>query len=841
MAISEKSRRTTGLKTGLVYALALGAALSVALVISAALAFYLYQSQVKVKRDQHAAQLAAARAQALATKADAYLRKLVAETVFAASKANLILAAQQSQGVALAQFRSSLPGEGDNITAVRFVAKGAAKVDSEPDPLPIRYAELDMIQRNERGETVYPEAILNNSVWRLLVLAPVAFGDEAGEDTARHESGIHGSLLLAFNTQGLRDFLVDDEQELLQGLIQLQQVFGRNGNDVLVMGQGGEQDFAHVVQVAGSHWHLRFTPSAALLSQIATPMMMVLAIVGIFTLVMLSVATWLSLRMARRFCELRSTRPGAVSLGELISSEPTGDHYIDPMYQKDSILDVEITEENESLMLFEDEADSAAGQDNEVSENAQKMDAQDDADRQLLAAPEVFRAYDIRGDASTLVNNKLAYALGQAVASEALDKGEDTLVVARDARNQSPGLAEFLIRGILSTGCHVLNIGTVPTPLLYFATETLDETSSGIMVTASHNPATDNGFKIVLQKQPRTPQDIKALRQRIVDGAVHHGVGQEHRLDIVERYVDAILSDVALAENFTVVIDAANAVPGILAPRLFEDLGCQVIPLYCDLNGDFPNHAPDPSNVSNLDALLDTVKKEQADIGLAFDGDGDRLAIVTASGRIVLADQLLTLFAVDILSRNPGADVVFDVKSSRHVAQLVSEAGGRPIMWKTGHSPMRHKMIETGALLGGEFSGHIFIKDRWFGFDDGIYAAARLLELLSLQDDTLDDMLDALPKSVASKEYRIAVDGQRKTQIVEALKQQGQFDQGLHTTIDGLRVDFPTGWGLVRAANTESCLSMRFEADDEQALREIKVVFDRELRRVDNSIEIEWN
>ena len=500
------------------------------------------------------------------------------------------------------------------------------------------------------------------------------------------------------------------------------------------------------------------------------------------------------------------------------------------------ILDIEIAEGDEDLLGLGDAEDDAASGTTSVADTVEESVVNP------AEIPEViFRAYDIRGIAKTQVTTKIAQYVGQALGSEALDNNQDTLIVARDARLSSPELTEWLIRGILSTGCNVLNIGTVPTPLMYFATETLEESQSGVMVTASHNPAEYNGFKVVMNGQCRSGDDILAIRKRIILSDFYQGSGQEHKHNIIADYIDTIFSDVALAGEISMVVDAGNAVPGIVAPQLFEELGCHVIPLHCELDGHFPNHQPDPSVESNLQDLIHRVQDEEADLGVAFDGDGDRITVVTPSGKIIWPDQLLMLFAKDIISRNPGADVVFDVKCTRHLSSLVTSFGGRPIMWKTGHSPMKEKMVESGALVGGEFSGHIFIKDRWFGFDDGMYAAARLIEILSLQGEGLDMVFSEFPTSPNTPEIRIPVSEDKKFEYIEKLKDQGEFEGAKLTLIDGVRADFPFGWGLIRASNTSAHLTMRFEADDDGSLHHIKSVLVKELRKIDSSIEINWN
>ena len=448
----------------------------------------------------------------------------------------------------------------------------------------------------------------------------------------------------------------------------------------------------------------------------------------------------------------------------------------------------------------------------------------------------IFRAYDIRGIADTELNDDACYAIGMAIGSETIDQGQSSVVLAADGRHSSPRIRQAMSQGLQASGCNVIDIGTVPTPLMYFATHQLN-TQSGVMITGSHNPAEYNGIKVVIAGKALSGDAISALRDRVHNRQLHTGSGNNQSQAIEQEYMDYILNDVAIAQPLKIVIDAGNGVAGAIAPELFEALGCEVVPLYCDVDGDFPNHHPDPSIESNLDSLIASVKSEQADLGIAFDGDGDRLGVVTAQGNIVAADRLLMLLAQDVVSRNPGADVLFDVKCTRNLNTLISNYGGRPIMWKTGHSFMKEKMQETGALLGGEFSGHIFFKERWFGFDDGMYAAARLIEILSTTDPDLDAQLMNFPNSICTPELKINSDEHQKFAIIEQLAKQGDFGNGKISTLDGVRVDFPDGWGLVRASNTTPMLILRFEADDQEGLGRIQHLFKDQLATIDNSLD----
>ncbi len=449
----------------------------------------------------------------------------------------------------------------------------------------------------------------------------------------------------------------------------------------------------------------------------------------------------------------------------------------------------------------------------------------------------IFRAYDIRGIVGQSVTPGLAVHIGRAIGSEAKVRGQSTIAVGHDGRLSGPELADSLVTGLVQSGIDVIEIGQVPTPVLYFATHQL-VTGSGVMITGSHNPANYNGFKIVLGGDTLAGDEIQKLYQRILLQDYKSGQGSRTRQDVSRDYIDAILNDIAVAAPLRIVIDAGNGVAGELASLIVEELGCEVIPLHCDVDGNFPNHHPDPGKPENLVELIEMVQDEGADLGIAFDGDGDCLGVVTDKGQIIWPDRLLMLFAKDVVSRNPGADIIFDVKCSRRLNALVSEYGGRPVMWKTGHSLIKRKMKETGALLAGEMSGHVFFKERWLGFDDAIYAAARLLEILGLDDRSVQEIFDGFPEDVCTPEISIEVTEENKFTVVDRLSSVGQFGDANITHIDGVRVDYSDGWGLCRASNTSPMLVLRFEATDEVALERIKSVFREQLLRVDAALDI---
>lgn len=446
----------------------------------------------------------------------------------------------------------------------------------------------------------------------------------------------------------------------------------------------------------------------------------------------------------------------------------------------------------------------------------------------------IFRAYDIRGKAHTEISKTIAHQIGLAVGSEARARGEQTIVVGRDARLSSPELQKALVAGLQESGCDVVDVGQVPSPVLYYAAKNIG-TGSGVMVTASHNPAPDNGFKIMLAHHTLVDTEVAALRQRILDKDFTKGKGSYVVRDINDDYLQAIHDDVILARGFNVVVDAGNGVAGPMAVKMLQDLGCTVSELYCTPDGNFPNHDPDPSKLENLDDLLSDVAISGADVGLAFDGDGDRVVVVTNNTKVIPSDKLLMLFAKELLATQPGADVLFDVKCSRDLISVITSNGGRPIMTKTGHSFLKQGLEETGALLAGEMSGHFFFKDRWGGFDDGLYAAARFLEILANNyGATSDELFAQFPERCSTPEIQIYVDDQAKVSLMQTLISQNKDLAGANiNTTDGLRIEFGFGWGVVRASNTGSYLVARFEANDEEGLQKVKNTFKELLQKAD--------
>jgi len=692
---------------------------------------------------------------------------------------------------------------------VRIIPLGTANKTNEGDEVkvPIRFSELDLILRSEKGEMQFPEAIQIDKDWLIHWVVPV-----------KKDNQVVGTVFITVPAEPL--FKRFRTVNLDLGKFEFLQEFTSSPTQTLNQLGEASTDISAQVKIPDTYWSIKFTGSESLKNSAAAPLTMWLLVVCAMVAGSLIIC-WLASRYAYMVM-LRKDTGQQQSLHQVVSlaKQNVEDIPASLLYQNKDVLDVQIIEGDQKILGIDESTGKQTGIANLPALDASTIPAH------------IFRSYDIRGLYGKEITLDLAFKIGQSIGSEALDQGERSIVVARDARTHSEELTRALIKGILRTGCYVINIGVVPTPLLYFSTFHFNDTNSGVMVTASHNPKEFNGFKVVMQNQALSDNGVQELRERIIAQRLHQGVGEETQRDIIDNYIERIFSDVAIAGNIKLVVDAGNAVPGIVAPRLFEELGCEVIPLFCELDGNFPNHDPDPTIEKNLQDLIAKVKETNADLGVAFDGDGDRLVVVTPRGDILWPDRLLMLFAKDVLQRNPGADILFDVKCSRLLNQVISGYGGRPIMWKTGHSPMKAKMEETRALIGAEYSGHIFIKDRWYGFDDGIYAMARLLEIITLRDQKIDAIFAAFPSQVSTPEIRLPVSDQEKFAIIADIVEKAKFPDSVVSTIDGLRVDFEKGWALVRASNTSAALTFRFEAETQDTLEKIQKVFKQEIYRI---------
>jgi phosphomannomutase / phosphoglucomutase len=446
----------------------------------------------------------------------------------------------------------------------------------------------------------------------------------------------------------------------------------------------------------------------------------------------------------------------------------------------------------------------------------------------MILPPEIFKAYDIRGVVGRTLTPAIVRAVGQALGSLALERGRDTFVVGRDGRLSGPELAAAVAEGIRAAGANVVDVGMVATPMTYFAAQHLG-TQTSVMVTGSHNPPDYNGLKMVVDGTTLSGDDIQKLRARIEAGQLASGAGTFRTADITPAYLDRITGHIRLARALKIAVDCGNGVAGAFAPTLFRRLGCEVTEMFCAVDGTFPNHHPDPSKPENLQDLIALLAAGQHDLGLAFDGDGDRLGVVTRDGHVIYPDRQLMLFAADVLAREPGATVIYDVKSTRNLKPWILRHGGVPLLWKTGHSLIKGKMKEVGAALAGEMSGHTFFKERWYGFDDGLYAGARLLEILSRHENP-SAVLDALPDAVSTPELNVACAEGEHHALVAKLGETAEFPGATDVIrIDGLRVEYADGFGLARGSNTTPVVVLRFEADDAAALERIKAEFRRVL------------
>ncbi len=442
--------------------------------------------------------------------------------------------------------------------------------------------------------------------------------------------------------------------------------------------------------------------------------------------------------------------------------------------------------------------------------------------------PEIFKAYDIRGIVDQSLTPEIVRQIGQAIGSEALEAGDSAVIVGRDGRLSGPDMVTALTEGITAAGCDAIDIGMVPTPLTYFATHHLG-IGAAVSVTGSHNPPNYNGLKIMVGTHTLAGERIQGLKHRIEAQTVAHGAGQQSQEDVVPAYLRRVTEDIQLDRPLRVVSDCGNGVAGMLAPRLLREIGCEVIELFSEVDGHFPNHHPDPSVPENLEDLIAAVHEHRADLGLAFDGDGDRLGVVTNTGKVVWPDRQMILFARDILSRHPGAEIIYDVKCTRLLPDAIAAAGGKPTMWKTGHSFIKAKLRESDAALGGEMSGHLFFKERWYGFDDALYAAARLCEVLAKTDDSADTVFSAIPDTVNTPELKLEMNEGEHYELIAELVAAADFPDGKICDIDGIRVDFDDGFGLARASNTTPTVVMRFEGANESALKRIQDAFRRQL------------
>ena len=680
------------------------------------------------------------------------------------------------------------------------------------------------------GEKSDPVAAYIKGSWYLLFTYPIKSNDK-----------ILGAMLIMLGTESLSSLLSNMEASL--GKTEFYQSLPNIQNKAVITVKSHQPAVEMItLQTSVPYWKIRFTGSADLLNQAKPSYREFFIILGALIAFML-VLLYLIIRYtlyhhndkAPKITQGKNKKSPA-SLSDDDAIDENQDSYLQVLPSSAGNSDDALKEEKNSSQQESDQEKSPDKKKNDATESEEK--AENDSTTQKPRFPSiVFRDYDIRGLANTELTTEFAHCLGKALASRAMKLGEHSLIVGCDGRNSSAELTEALEQGILATGCHVIHLGQVPTPLLNYATHQLSETDCGVMVTASHNPAEYNGFKMFFKRHALCGDEVLSLQSELEQDfpdVVHPGELEVQ--DLSEAYVEEITSDIVPADELKVVLDAGNGVAGKHGCAVLEAIGCDVIPLYCDIDGDFPNHPPDTGVAANLADLIACVKESNANLGIAFDGDGDRMVAVSASGKIIWPDELLMIFARDVISRHPGADVVFDVKSTNRLNSLISSYGGRPVMWKTGHSHMYNKILECEAPLGGEFSGHIFFHDRWYGFDDGIYAAARLIEIMAIREQGLDEMVASFEPRYSTPEIKIDIADEEKFAVMDKLVSEHSFVEGKISTIDGLRVDLPHGWGLVRASNTSAALTLRFEAESEEALENIKSIFQQQLQAIDSNL-----
>ncbi len=740
----------------------------------------------------------------------------------------------------------------------------------------LSFAATQMVQSSLRGDVVSPRAIKRDDHWTILISKTLPSADLALE--ARPA----GVILIQLPITGLRFAL--STVDVSKGSLMLQQVVPNRSNiTLLTLGEPALQaaasqlrnDQITVLDTVNPLWKISFSPSNSLIRTIEAelpPSWLLLASPSGITLVLVYLLA--SFRASRRslitdiFIEEHNAKdalfagPNNESLELTTKIEEPQPQIEEPQPQiKEPQPNIEEPKSQANKLESdpkqpEPQPEIAATEESFLKiEEPQVEVAVEEPQLDVVEAPiapavleqfilpdVVFRDYDIRGIAGIEITPEFALRLGKTIGTIILQNGHTAIYIGRDGRLSSPELAEALQAGLLSTGCNVINLGEITTPVLNFAVHHCGQSSCGIMITASHNPAAYNGFKIVIQRQVISGKALQLLKPMLTaEKFTRSESGQQFSRDIISQYIRHIVEHCAIDRSIRLVIDAGNSVAGPVALKLFDSLGCLAFPINCDVDGSFPNHEPNPADERNLKQLISKVKEVKADLGLAFDGDGDRLVVISGKGQIIWPDQLMMIFARDILQRNPGADIVFDVKSSKRLAEMVRKHSGRPVMCKTGHSHVRKAVHHNNAPLGGEFSGHIFFNDRWKGFDDGLYAATRLLEILCSQRDsaekTLDQIIGSFDSSSYTSEILIPMPDDEKFGIMQTLLSGCQFGGAQIVSLDGLRAEYPYGWGLIRASNTSANLTLRFEADDDDSLEKVKQAFRRELLPFINQIE----
>jgi phosphomannomutase/phosphoglucomutase len=783
----------------------------------AAAAYYYQQYQSGLLQDVEAKQQAGQ----LADAVEVQLKNISARMEVVATDKRVLAAVssgndQQREALAT-EFSAAFPG----IWTLRLMSSDVVSTNSDLEP-PLGYADLDMLNRSvSSGKTVPAEVHGMGSKMANVVLVQPVINPLSGD--------VVGHIMAYYHQRDLNHWLTKGKS--FPGKLELvQSIDGGSSLSLFAAGNVGETPSAtHSFAVPGANWRLQATADLGHGSASVETLMAL----GAMLLTALALSAMLVYGLHGRY--RKALRSDLATVKRFLDGREAAS--VDA-------VQVQVEELRETVSaLWQTDADSSYSGTEALAPQAGVDLELDliDTDEVAPAMPsvelpmQIFRAYDIRGVVGVDFTAEIVQALGQAFGTEAYEQGQQTVVVGRDGRLSGQELSSALIAGIRNSGRDVKDLGVVPTPVLYFATHFLGS-SSGVMLTGSHNPPEYNGLKMVLNGDAMTGASIYELRERLRMGNLLGGHGDVDEIDIVADYISRVSSDINVERPLRLVVDCGNGSASDVAPELLRELGCDVTEIFCDVDGEFPNHHPDPSDPKNLETLIKEVRGLGADLGIAFDGDGDRIGVVDSAGAIIWPDRLMMLFAQDVLLRNPGAIIIYDVKSSAKLGQFVLQNGGRGLMWKSGHSLIKARMKETGALLAGEFSGHICFKERWFGFDDALYAAARLVELLSYDPRTSAEVFEELPNSLSTPELKVALPEGRSVGVMDALVADHDFGDGRVTDIDGLRVEYSDSWGLVRASNTTPTLTFRFEADDKSAMRRVQDVFRSQILKVDPSI-----
>jgi phosphomannomutase/phosphoglucomutase len=833
------------------------------LVIGGGLFFFKQQSEESQVQSQAALE---AEARDIATRIQPSFKQVTDNLDALAKDEQIVSLLEEGEQGAITELAGKLETRFDSVLKLRLLKPGAYELDNESYP-PISYASLDLLKRAEKASG-QPGAEVH------MFGSPkehVVFVHRVNNKKGNLIGLIHLSLGIDLFSKALSGL------GSMPGYIELiQQAEGKP----LVLGKYGDAAFRHgdpmIAEVTNTRWNIAYWNEA--MKMVAEPDTTESGSFGLILLVLVLLV--LGCGVAYFFVRKRGSVSEPVSnvvYAGAVKAIMEGVHpgmeklipHLPKMGQTKPIVPVSMGMGGDDITKIakppETPTPSPAlpsekiAQTPDVSSNkvipkpaaqqkpaAQpkptarpKPAAENEEEGQEEIDPGMFRAYDIRGVAGKTLTVSAVHEIGRAIGSEAHERGQQGIVVARDGRSSSPALADALIKGLRATGRDVIDIGMVPTPVLYFATHFLD-TGSGVMITGSHNPPEYNGLKIMLGDETLSGEDIRAIYKRVKSNDFNSGQGDLQVADITADYLRRVSEDipVALGGALKIVVDCGNGVAGNLAPQLFKALGHDVVELYCDVDSDFPNHHPDPSQPENLVDLINKIKEEQADIGFAFDGDGDRLGVVDGEGNIIWPDRQLMLFAKDVLSRNQGAKIIFDVKCSRYLKAIIEVSGGEPLMWKTGHSLIKSKMKEVDAPLAGEMSGHIFFKERWYGFDDALYAAARMIEILTNYGGKPVEAFAEMPGGVATPELRLGMPETEHAAFMQALKDKMPFQGAEIIDIDGLRIEYPDGWGLIRPSNTSPYLIMRFEAEDMSVLERIQSEFSGALHLINPDLQL---